>query len=248
MKLTPRNHSRREISISIVSGCRLLEQSLTAQINDERGMNVQNAFNSDSDVINSIVTALPDIVLLCLLDGEGEKINFISNLKIIAPEVKIVILNSPGSGLDQMKAVKLGVAGIVSTKFDSTVLLRALWQVSEGDVWFNQKLLSKLLADNFSSGPRKAQKCGFLKSDDLTARELEVVAMIGNGLCNREIATRMCISEATVQRHLSTIYSKLQIEDRLNLAIYAYRNKLLVPGNAAATKAGGLQLPVYTAP
>lgn len=229
MKLNPLRHLNRKIKVSIFCNCRLLRQSLIIQINNERGMKVLSTVDDDSSLIESALCDFPDVVVLCLLDGEGEMINLVGELRNAVPETKVVVLAAPKSMLDQTQAIRLGVAGIVSTDLDSHVLMRAIWQVAEGDVWFNQKLLSNLLADKYGSSQNKTKKCGFFRNDELTSREMEVVAMIGQGLNNRDIAAQMCISEATVQRHLSTIYSKLQIEDRLNLAIYAYRKKLLVP-------------------
>lgn len=244
MKHTPLHHLNRKINVSIFCNCRLLRQSLIIQINKERGMNVLSTVDGNSNLIECALSDSPDVIVLCLLDGEGEMINLVGDLQNIVPETKVVVLAAPKSMLDQTQALRLGVAGIVSADLDSNVLMRAIWQVAEGEVWFNQKLLSDLLADKYGSSQNKTKKCALLRNDELTSREMEVVSMIGQGLNNRDIAARMFISEATVQRHLSTIYSKLQIKDRLNLAIYAYRTKLLVPNNFLSPPANGSQISI----
>ena len=60
----------------------------------------------------------------------------------------------------------------------------------------------------------------------LTEREREVIALVGDGLRNRQICERLVISEATVRHHLTSIFSKLNVADRFELAIYAYRHHL----------------------
>ena len=65
--------------------------------------------------------------------------------------------------------------------------------------------------------------------ESLTRREREIVALIAEGLTNRELADRLCISEATIRTHLTSIFLKLDVTDRLKLVVYAYRHGLADP-------------------
>ena len=65
--------------------------------------------------------------------------------------------------------------------------------------------------------------------ESLTRREREIVALIAEGLTNRELADRLCISEATIRTHLTSIFLKLGVTDRLKLVVYAYRHGLADP-------------------
>jgi len=64
------------------------------------------------------------------------------------------------------------------------------------------------------------------KGASLTKRELEVVALVAEGLTNKEVAERLCISQATVRTHLTSIFNKLGTSNRLKLVVYAYKNGL----------------------
>jgi len=64
-------------------------------------------------------------------------------------------------------------------------------------------------------------------SIQLTSREREIIILVGEGLRNKQIADRLCISEATVRHHLTSILKKLDVSDRLELLIYAYQNNLV---------------------
>lgn len=92
--------------------------------------------------------------------------------------------------------------------------------------WINQALLTKVLTSKTDKkeGPKSWD---WERSNELTRRELEVVTMIGRGLKNKDIADTMHISEATVRHHLSSIYSKVGVDDRLNLVIYAFQKGLI---------------------
>jgi DNA-binding NarL/FixJ family response regulator len=64
---------------------------------------------------------------------------------------------------------------------------------------------------------------------ELTKREIQIIELVGLGMNNKAIAAELKITEATVRHHLSSIYSKLHVEDRLNLAIFAYQTKIVKP-------------------
>ena len=158
------------------------------------------------------------------MENEGKNIGLMIDLLEVAPNIKTVILSSPNNSLDQPSALKLGVTGIVGTNQNTRTLIRAIRQVSEGEIWLNHKVIAQLLDNSFNSTSNgKYKNKGLLRGDDLTKRELEVITMIGLGLNNKEISKKLYIGEATVRHHLSSIYSKLNIKDRLNLAIYAYQ-------------------------
>lgn len=224
------NTLRRKTKVSVFATYNLVRNYLRLLIEGDRNLSVLDIVGSADDLIAKISFNKPDVALICMIENEGKDIQIIENLRRAAPQVKVVILSSPDSLLDQPAALKLGVTGIVGTNQNARVLTRAIQQVSEGEVWLNQKLIERLLNNNLSAdGNGNNRNRSFYKEDHLTNRELEVVKMIGLGLKNKDISEKLFISEATVRHHLSSIYSKLHIEDRLNLAIYAYRQKIVSP-------------------
>ena len=228
------NTLRRKTKVSVFATYNLVRNYLRLLIEGDRNLSVLDIVGSADDLIAKISFNKPDVALICMIENEGKDIQIIENLRRAAPQVKVVILSSPDSLLDQPAALKLGVTGIVGTNQNARVLTRAIQQVSEGEVWLNQKLIERLLNNNLSAdGNGNNRNRSFYKEDHLTNRELEVVRMIGLGLKNKGISEKLFISEATVRHHLSSIYSKLHIEDRLNLAIYAYRQKIVSPHGVA---------------
>ena len=98
-----------------------------------------------------------------------------------------------------------------------------------GEAWFDRALLGRTLAS--LARPREAATPSgdAARIASLTARETEVISLVGQALRNRSIADRLCISEATVRHHLTSIYEKLGVADRLELVVFAYRHKLGEP-------------------
>ena len=222
------NITHRKTKVSVLATYALVRSSLQLLLESDRELTVLDVAGTALELINKVSHNKPDVVLICLMQNEGKNIDLIADLLKVAPQTKAVILSSPNSLLNQPSALKIGVAGIVGTNQSTRVLIRAIKQVSEGEVWLNHKVIAQLLDNSFNSTSKsKYKNKGLLKGDDLTKRELEVITLIGLGLNNKDISRKLYIGEATVRHHLSSIYSKLNIKDRLNLAIYAYQQGIV---------------------
>jgi DNA-binding NarL/FixJ family response regulator len=221
--------SRDPVRVTIFASLKLIGSCLRVLLNSERQFKVTDVVEGHSELLERIGDHPPDIVLLCLMDDEGKQINMIEDLFKVVPDAKVVVLTSVNGNLDQLASLKLGVAGIVGTNQTFKVLTRAIQQVSEGDVWLNQKLVEQLLRGDSAAAGGNSNGHRYRTVHDLTNRELEVIENIGRGMNNKEISAQMSIREATVRHHLSSIYSKMHIEDRLNLAIFAYQQGIITP-------------------
>ncbi len=222
------NISHRKTRVSVLATYALVRSSLQLLLESDKELTIIDVAGTTSELIEKVFHNKPDVVLICLMENEGKNINLIAGLFKVAPKTKVIILSSPNSLLDQPSALKLGVTGIIGTNQSTRILIRAIKQVSEGEVWLNHKVIAQLLDKSFdSTSNSKYKNKGLLRGDDLTKRELEVITMIGLGLNNKEISKKLYIGEATVRHHLSSIYSKLHIEDRLNLAIYAHQQGII---------------------
>src|SRR6185369_1387818 len=221
--------SRQVTKVTILSTYNLVNDCLREMLESDKELKVLDSVSTSSQLIQKISQNMPDVVLICLMESEGKNINMIPDIFKAAPHTKVVILSTPNSLLDQPEALKLGVTCIVGTKQNFRTLIRAIRQVSEGEVWLNQKLIAQLLGGDFYVSNGSSKSNGLKVENDLTNREREVVRLVGMGMNNKEISKKLDISEATVRHHLSSIYSKLYVEDRLNLAIFAYQQGIVQP-------------------
>lgn len=168
----------------------------------------------------------PDIILLelnldCDLDME-----VIPELLEASNRAKILLL----TGIDESQiinlAIQMGAMGVVHKSQNRNVLIKAIKKVHAGEVWIDRTMMANILTKMTRGRLKKRIDTEAEKISLLTDREREVVTLIGEGLKNKEIAKRLTISETTVRHHLTSIFSKLHVSDRLELTIYAYQNDL----------------------
>ncbi len=224
MYKSPRFNTSNKIKVAVLASYAIVNKSLQSLIEQCGNKISVSAIAADSDeLLEKVSETKPDIVLVCLMDDQKETIEVIPNIIKISPDTRAVVLTKPNGQHNPTEVLKKGAMGIVGMNQSANVLVRAIEQVSEGETWLSQKLISQLLDKNSERKNKKNQP----KGDALTKRELEVVSMIGKGLTNKEIAQTLFISEATVRHHLSSIYGKLRVNDRLNLVIHAYQNGIV---------------------
>jgi DNA-binding NarL/FixJ family response regulator len=132
----------------------------------------------------------------------------------------IILLTESQDSDFQQRAIKLGARGRVAKNQTPEILFKAIQKVHAGEVWFERVIMATVLGE--MSRQNEAARI-----ETLSKREREVVVLIGEGLKNKQIADRLFISETTVQHHLSSIFGKLGVADRLELVIYAYRQGLV---------------------
>jgi two-component system nitrate/nitrite response regulator NarL len=167
----------------------------------------------------------PDIILLELnLDGELNT-EIIAELILAAPQSRLILLTGIDDRSIRRLAVQMGAVGIISKTENHEVLFKALQKVNAGEVWIDRTMMASVL-NSISHARNPKQDPEAERITSLSEREREVVTLIGQGKKNKEIAKCLTISETTVRHHLSSIYNKLNVADRLELSIYAYRNGL----------------------
>ncbi len=173
----------------------------------------------------------PDLILLELnLDGELD-LKAIPELLKAAPRARLLLVTGLKENQLFHQAVNLGAMGVVRKEESGLVLLKAIRKVNAGEVWLDRTMIADVISNLTRGQFKKEIDPEADKIKQLSERELEVVTLIGFGLKNKQIAEKLSISEVTVRHHLTSIYSKLEVSDRLELIIYAYQNNLAeLPG------------------
>ncbi len=134
----------------------------------------------------------------------------------------IVIDNQSDRQVDQRQLFKAGARGFCKDDITPALLTRAVNAVLEGEYWIQRKLITQMIGELAREGKTPAHRGNFDNSlvKTLTPRELQVARMVHLGGNNKLIARKLDISERTVKAHLSAIFRKLEIENRLNLALF----------------------------
>jgi two-component system, NarL family, nitrate/nitrite response regulator NarL len=165
----------------------------------------------------------PDLLLLDLAMPNGGGLAALRELaRDPVTGTRIVILAAVVDRSEQMIAIQLGARGILTKDVTTEMLLKCVRCVVAGQYWLGHQTVSDLVdaivlrpADH---RPSKAT---------LTSRELDIVAAIVDGASNREIAEQFKLSPQTVKNHLSSIFDKLGVSNRLELALYAVNHRVL---------------------
>jgi len=167
----------------------------------------------------------PDIVLLDLVMPEMDGIQATPTIIEESPHSRVIILTSFGEEDKVFPAIRAGAQGYLLKDVAPDDLVQAVRAVYLGQVQLHPDIARKLMsAVAAKEEPPEIRAPTSLEA--LTERELEVLRLIAEGLNNREIAEKLVISDKTVKTHVSSILSKLHLEDRTQAAIYALRHGL----------------------
>jgi DNA-binding NarL/FixJ family response regulator len=181
---------------------------------------------ADAVEATTLCTALaPDIVLLDL-DLKGSSSLDILPQLLANAATRVVILSANRDQATLMQAVKLGARGVVSKEAPTEDVLLAVRKVHDGELWLDQALMRAMLGQLVAPAPAADPETQRIAA--LTARERDVIGMLvkGKGALNKELAEQAFISERTLRNHLTTIYQKLGVANRLELYVYATKHGL----------------------
>lgn len=213
-----------EIRILIVEDHAVVREGLRLLLDGRPNLRVVGEAATRAECLALAARETPDLVLLDLSLREESALDFLPELRRAAPEARIVVLTALRDPELHRRAVEFGAVGLVGKEQAADVLVSAIESVARGEAWIDPKTIASALEE--LTAKRTRQPADAAAARCLTPRELDVLRLIGEGLRNREIARRLFISETTVRHHLTAIYEKLGVSDRLSLLVYAVRNGL----------------------
>ncbi|MBR7927027.1 response regulator transcription factor [Aerococcaceae bacterium zg-ZUI334] len=164
----------------------------------------------------------PDVILMDLVMDVMDGIE--ATKKIISewPEAKIIIVTSFLDDEKVFPAIESGASGYLLKTSSANEIAQAIRDTYAGNQVIEKEVTDKLLDKQYQDSLPKLH-------DELTSRELEVLLLIGKGYSNQEIADELFITLKTVKTHVSNILSKLEVEDRTQATIYAFKHNLIEP-------------------
>jgi DNA-binding NarL/FixJ family response regulator len=168
----------------------------------------------------------PDILLLDLAMPKVAGREVLQELAASALPVRTIVLAAAAKRRQILEALVLGAQGVVLKKSATRLLLKSIRSVMAGQYWVGRESVSDLVKALREYMPPPVPQ-GRPKTFGLTPRELEVVAVVVAGYTNKEIAQKFSISEQTVKHHLSKIFDKLGVSNRLELALFAISHHLI---------------------
>lgn len=222
-------HSSTEdtIRVLIVDDHAMVRQGLRTflELQDHSAMPIEvigEAANGN-DAVQLAQRLQPDIVLLDLVMPEMDGLQAIPKIVDCCSKSRIIILTSFGEEDKVMPAIRAGAQGYLLKDIPPQELAGAIREVHFGRVQLHPEIVRKLMSAVATQDMLKNRDVTE-SNGGLTEREQEVLALVADGLSNREIAGRLFISEKTVKTHVSNILTKLHLDDRTQAAIYALKH------------------------
>ena len=175
----------------------------------------------------------PDVVLLDSGVPGLDAVRVTRRIFEASPAARILLLTASMSDADVFVALQAGAHGVLLRDSGPGDLLRAVRVVSRGGGLLTPGFTRRLAADVVTRMAHAAAVHPELEA--LTEREREMLALVGHGLSNREIAERLAVTAATVKSHVGRVLAKLNARDRAELVMLAYETRLVqAPGRAGA--------------
>jgi two-component system, NarL family, nitrate/nitrite response regulator NarL len=226
-------HIDRSIRILIADDHPILREGLRKLLEAEADFVVAGEASNGDEALQITRELEPDMLLLDLMMPGVPCLEVLRSLTASALPTRTLLLTASIEPHDFVKALQLGARGVVMKDAASQLLMKAIRKVMDGQYWIGREGVAGLV-DTFKSQMFENKERRF----GLTPRELAIVATVTTGLTNREIAQRFSISEETVKHHLTKIFSKVNVSNRLELALFAVSQRLVEPLSETRTKCG----------
>ena len=209
------------IRLLVVDDHPVVREGLRSFLSTRDGLEVVGEAGDVDDAVRAAGALLPDVVLLDLVMPGGGGIAALPQLLALSPPPRIIVLTSFGADEQALAAVRAGASGWLGKDVPPSELESAIRTVHRGGSVLDPAVAGRLLSE--VSNPTG----GGAALDQLTAREREVLALLGEGLSNKALASRLFVAEKTVKTHVSAILSKLHLADRTQAALFAVRHGLV---------------------
>src|SRR5919198_1868833 len=207
--------------VLLVDDHELVRQGIGAMLQGSSDIEVVGQARTGREAIEVARRELPDVVLMDVRMPDMDGLEATRKLKEERPRTAVVMLTMHDNPAYLRDAVRAGAAGYLLKDVSKNELVDAIRQVATGGAFIESQMLKGMLSEMKPGAtvPSAAR--------NLTKREREILALVAEGMSNREIADRLVLSPETVKSHVAAILEKLNVSDRTQAAIYAVRNGLV---------------------
>ena len=213
------------IRIFVVDDHVLYRESLVAVLDAQRDLKVVGQGSTADESKARLSDSKPDVVLCEVkLAGQGG-FDLLRDVPALSPNSRMIAISATETANDVVEAMRQGARGFLAKQCPLDLFLKCVRKVHSGEIWLNGPLTEAVL-HAFGSQQAPSKLDG---KTELSRREMEVIQLVVQGYKNRDIAQSLFISEKTVKNHLSAVFNKLGVSDRLELTLYAFERRLFPP-------------------
>jgi len=213
----------KKIKVLIADDHHMVRQGIKQILELENDIEVVSQASNGEEAVEQAREYKPDVILMDINMPGMNGLQAIEELKKDNDMYRVVVLTIHQDREYLFKTIQLGAEGYVLKDAESAVLIEAIRTVASGNTYVQPNMTNELVKEFNRMSTRSKEK---EEESVLTSREIEVIGLIAEGLINKEIAKKLYISEKTVKNHVSNIFKKLNVSDRTQAAIYAFKHNI----------------------
>lgn len=221
-----------DVRVVIADDQRVVRDGLVVLVGLCEGIEVVGAAADGAAAVALVDELAPDVVLMDLrmpeMDGVAATREITSR-----GAARVVVLTTYADDESIFPALRAGAVGYLTKEASAEEIEAAIRAAHRGQTWLDPVVQARLVSALGDGVPAEPARSVPRLPDDLTPRETEVLALIGEGLSNREIGERLFLGQATVKTHVNRIFAKIGTQSRAQAVRYAISNGLAGPGNGA---------------
>ncbi|OGR42511.1 MAG: hypothetical protein A2X35_11885 [Elusimicrobia bacterium GWA2_61_42] len=218
-------NSKKTVTVLIADDQTLFREGIKDLLEDEKGINVVGEACNGPEVVAMAKKLKPDVILMDIKLPQMDGVSATRIIRKECPNTNVLILSSYEDEAHVTEAIQAGANGYLSKMLPASELVHALKTFNSEGVMIPQPIMGKLI-----QGLRQMGSSGYDSApDSLTATEIKVMALLGKGKSNKEIAAELGCSVKTVKNHLNSIFQKLGVNNRTEAVVKAIEKGLISP-------------------
>ena len=210
------------IRVFIVDDHPVFRKGVRALLEGNADLTVIGEAGTGAEAVTLVEATNPDVVIMDLMLPDMNGLQATEQIRARVPTAHVLVLTSHTESDALIPALKAGAIGYILKSETRVELVNAVRAVMQGKSLVPAEFTAQLV-----SAVTQPEKRDLL--DSLTGRELDVLRLLGRGLGNAQIAARLAIGEGTVKTHVSNLFGKLNLNDRMQAALYAIKRGLVKP-------------------
>lgn len=215
--------SQNTIRLVVAESFEIMRMGLRSLLHDQVEINLVAETHCIEEMLDLVLQHKPDVVLFDLQLADGNCADHIPKLLNMHPQCKVLAF-SPNTDKDIcLQAFRSGAVGIVNKHDSSELLLKAIFSIHDGQVWFDRQITKLLLRNQQGNGDDSDKGNDVSKTSHprLSESERQVAYLACRGLSAKEISAHLLITEKTVRNQLSIVYKKIGVKKQVELCIKA---------------------------
>lgn len=226
----PHENPAAAVRVLVADSHRLVRAGIRLLLEGTERITVVGEAGSETEAVALARRLVPDVVVI---DASLSGVDGIEVTRELSsrPDVAVMLLTSSDDTDDTLAALRAGATGVLLKDTEPADFADHVEALARGEARLSSRLTRRLIAELASRIERASPSPELL--EELTAREREVVALVGHGLSNDEIAQRLVVTRSTAKTHVSRAMAKLGAHDRAKLVVFAYETGLVLPRSLA---------------